>query len=206
MCSQMPTLALKIQWLLQSRLDASSKDSEPVIRNLLKACHSAAIRRCGNMEMLNQIPTEDQRSSVKFCPDSSEHHPLVATDASSSNITPVQHTNTDRLANLHNELGMGEGVTALVRASLLNLGRGGTGVVLPSSDAEDRRGQTFDSSIGKSQHCFYPTLKFFEMLCNCAQGIMQLPQKSRHSELRQRLEACNRYLFHGQPSQRCCGR
>lgn len=116
-------------------------------------------------------------------------------ERSSSSDKPAQCASAERLDDLHCELGIGEGVTALVRASLMNLRKGGTGVVLPCSDVEDSRRGELDSVSETCQQCFHPTLKFFELLCNCAQGIMQMPQQCRHSELRQRLEACNRYLF-----------
>lgn len=109
--------------------------------------------------------------------------------------TAVKLGNADRLDNLHSELGVGEGVTALVRASLVHQRKGGDGVVLPHPDIENSTNESPGILSCSSQQCFQATLGFFEMISDCAQGIMQFPPKGRHSELRQRLETCNRYLF-----------
>lgn len=125
------------------------------------------------------------------CSESSSRH--VGASIGNTGGTPKTGSHSVRLDHLHRELGAGEGVTALVRASLINLCKGGNGIVLPCS-AKDGHGACA-GGVDYEVDCFTATLEFFEMLCHCSEGIMQLQHGNRHSVLRQRLEACNRHLF-----------
>lgn len=97
-----------------------------------------------------------------------------------------------RLKNIHEELGAGEGVTALVVASLNDLHAGGSGIVTSelAADAVPSWNQA-----RRSLQRFETTAFFFERLSRCSSGLMQIPQEHREKVLQHRLKACNQKLL-----------
>jgi hypothetical protein len=93
---------------------------------------------------------------------------------------------SQRLSTLHTELGDGEGVTQLVRASLNDLSGGGTGVLSPDAPLKPSAVESCDAA-----ECFRATVDFFDRLCTSSATLAPKPMPRRQSVLRQRLEAIN---------------
>lgn len=189
---------MQINWILLSIIDESrSTPRATAVRSLLDACKESAMRKS-----FNSVASKDARSY-----DSSERmwdrcqEDRVDMPSHVDEIQPAslpEHTrNTarfSRLQCLQNELGHGEGVSALVQASLQDLDAGGDGVVAPVAVGVPETRQGLDV-LKKPMHHFQATVHFFDALCNCGRGLVSLAQKRRHSLLRQRLETCNAMLF-----------
>ena len=92
-----------------------------------------------------------------------------------------------RLVEMHNELGSGEGVTQLVRASMTDLQHGGTGVVPMSVPLEA-------AEAAGAAECFKATVEFFDRLCASAATLVPIAPPRRQSTLRTRLERINERL------------
>lgn len=105
----------------------------------------------------------------------------------SSATAPPDPANVERLSQLHDDLGAGEGVSQLVRASLDDLQKGGSG--MPSKAT-----QPAAFTGGDAAECFRATVDFFDRLCASSSTLAPVAPVRRQSILRQRLEGINAKL------------
>lgn len=89
-----------------------------------------------------------------------------------------------RLSQLHDDLGVGEGVSQLVRASLDDLRDGGSGMLSVAAQSATLTG-------GDAAECFGATVDFFDRLCASSSTLVPAAPARRQSMLRQRLEGIN---------------
>lgn len=95
----------------------------------------------------------------------------------------------ERLIRMREQLGRGEGVTALVMSSIVDLNSGGDGVISNSAGME-----TNCTANGTDLQVFQATIEFFNNLCSCTEGLIQYLAATRTEILQQRLECCNERL------------
>lgn len=193
------TARMQICWILQSIIDESrSTPRATAVRSLLDACKESAVTPSVNRAAL----PDSRRYDLGECMRDScqEGHPEdvpahVDKNEPESLLQRARHTaRFSRLQSLQNELGQGEGVSALVQASLQDLDAGGDGVVAPVAGGVLETHQALEV-LKKPMHQFQATVHFFDALCNCGRGLVNLAKERRHSLLRQRLETCNALLF-----------
>ena len=109
-----------------------------------------------------------------------DHAELLSNDTERSSAT------FERCRFLRQELGEGEGVSALVARSSINEAAGGTGCVA-ASENEDWA----PSSPGLRQTTFGATLDFIDALCDASSHLVRLPQDTRLKALKRALMDIN---------------
>lgn len=103
-----------------------------------------------------------------------------------SNDTERSSATFERCRVLRQELGEGEGVSALLVRSSRNEAAGGSGCVA-ASETEDWA----PSSPGLRQTTFGATLDFIDALCDASSHLVQLPQETRLKALKRALMDIN---------------
>lgn len=191
---------VQISWILQSIIDeARSSPRVDSIRSLLDECKESAMAMPEANFGAKYTGCHDARGRMcdSQCVEIQRVFKPVLTSPVASPCIPESQSSVvrcSRLRCLQDELGTGEGVTALIQASLHNMEAGGDGIIGQASEQDS--GAHVDSQFpSKPLHQFQATVTFFDALCNCGRGLVSLPHEQRPSTLRQRLEKCNEMLF-----------
>jgi hypothetical protein len=156
----------------------------PHLSLLRRHTTSVVIPTAGPCEGLSQFTCDDSPSQGNDAV-SNQAQDLVGM-AGAPGTADMQ---THRLSHLHAELGKGEGVTQLVRASLNDLSTGGTGVVATFGPPD-----TSITEAAGAAECFIATVDFFDRLCSSSSTLVPVVPHRRQSMLRTRLECINEKL------------
>jgi hypothetical protein len=172
--------------------DSTAVPDGPRLRALRRHTTSVVIPSAGPCEGLSQFSDEAERSAPDVAapdrtPQSGDGGP--SDTARSDEERDDDDPDSRRLSEMHAELGAGEGVTQLVRASLAQLSGGGTGVVSTSAPVD-----TGAADGAGATEVFRATVDFFDRLCSSSSTLVPVATHRRQSTLRSRLEAINTRL------------
>lgn len=204
---------MQIIWILRSvGYEAGGASCANAVESLLSGCYNAAMAMLagqGDMACCQCHPCTPSSNMFPITPMSFQTG-NQAVSGSDDRQCQERHAlrlhcedSSLRLQELQNELGEGEGVSALVEASLLSLHAGGDGVVAQTFTSNSSVHEDMTSG-SRRLNTFEATLNFFDRLCRCGQGLVKVPSDRRHSLLQQRLESCNKALYtHAMVSKVC---